>query len=60
MLKTIVLPERLTLEWIRINNGKMNGFDIDSGEKIAKKSEKSKRQNLFKSGNLKDKKLSKP
>ena len=36
-----------------MGDNKINGYGINDNEKIAKKSEKSKNQNLFKSRNLK-------
>ena len=56
MLKTIVSPEKFNPERLEVGDGEVEGFDIGSSMKYAKKSEKmSKSLNLVKSG----KKLSK-
>ena len=42
MLKIIIPLERLIPKWLKVGNGKVNKFDIDSNKEIAKKSKKSK------------------
>ena len=55
MLKTIILPERSTLERLRIGDGEVDRFGVDkNGVEYAKKSEK-----LSKSGKSKSEKMSK-
>ena len=48
MLKTTIPPKRLIFKWLKVSNGEVNRFVVDSGEEIARKSR-----------NLKNKKLSK-
>ena len=59
MLKTIILLKRLIFKWLEIGDSKIDKFSIGDDEKIVRKSKNLKSQNLFKSGNLKGKKLSK-
>ena len=47
MLKITILLTKLTLKWLGVNDSKVDKFDIDSGEKIAKKLEKLKNQNYL-------------
>ena len=50
MLKTIVLPEKLTSEQLKIGDGEVNRFGIGSNIEHTKKSKKmSKSRNLIKS-----------
>ena len=42
---------------LEVDYNKINGFGVDGSEKIVKKLKKLKSQKLFKSGNLKGKKL---
>ena len=53
MLKTIVLPERLTLEWLGVGNGKVDGFGV--GQNSVEHAKKSRK--LFKSGKSKSEKM---
>ena len=56
MLKTTILPEKLTSKRLGVGDNKVNGFGVDNNKEIAKKSGKlSKTRKLAKSG----KKLSK-
>ena len=56
ILKTIVLPERLTIKWLGVSDSEVNKFDVGDDMKHIKKSKKtSKSPNLAKWG----KKLSK-
>ena len=40
MLKIVIPLEKLTPEWLKINNSKIDGFGISDSVKYAKKSEK--------------------
>ena len=60
MLKTTVLLDKLTLEWLEVDDSKVDRFDIGDDKKIAKKLKKSSKfwklakwgKKLSKSGNL--------
>ena len=49
MVKTTILPEKSTLKWLKVGNGEISRFGIDSNKKIARKSENSKGKKLSKS-----------
>ena len=52
ILKTIILLKKLTSEWLKVGDNKVNKFGIDSDEEIARKLKNLKGEKLFKSQKL--------
>ena len=48
MIKTTILLERSTAKRLEMSDNRVDGFDINGGEKFIRKSKKSKNEKLFK------------